>query len=409
MELFYVILILLLLSRAFGELAERMGQPSLVGELLAGVALGVAIMQLGDRLPTLAGLTEDEVFISLTDLGMFFLMLLAGVEMHPEQIIKASGKAFVVAIGGMLVPLGLGVGLGLLFLPESDLRGAQAFFIGVAMAITAVPVAVKMLMDLGKLDTPFGQVVVSAALFDDVLSLVLLAVLTALIRTGGFPGTTELLLLLGKVGLFFAIALVAWRLFDPLIGRLFRKVRAPEVEFSGLLVLAFGLAVLAETLSMHFIIGAFIAGLLFGRKTIDEKTYGDVKLKLSGLTTGFLAPLFFVSIGLSLDPRAIWQVPVFVGLLVGLAFVGKVVGSAIPAGLVGLGRRAALALGFAMAARGAVELIVAEVALRGGLFESPEDSEIVGNLFSAVVIMAIVTTLATPIFLRWLAPEEERP
>ncbi|MGI9382562.1 MAG: cation:proton antiporter, partial [Methyloligellaceae bacterium] len=121
MDLFYVLLILLVTTRVFGEIAERLGQPSLVGELIAGITLGSTVAAYPELFPDLVGLVENEVFVSLTDLGMFFLMLFAGVEMQPHKILRYSGGALVVALGGMLLPFALGVGLGYAFLPETSL------------------------------------------------------------------------------------------------------------------------------------------------------------------------------------------------------------------------------------------------------------------------------------------------
>jgi Kef-type K+ transport system membrane component KefB len=171
-------------------------QPALVGELLAGVALGVAAGHFHEALPVLSGLPESEVFGAITDLAIFFLMLLAGLELRPRELVEASGRA---------------------------------------IAITAVPVSVKVLMDLGQLKTRLGQTVVSAAVFDDVLSLILLAVLTAVLRTGALPDAWALLQLVDKVALFFLIAWLLGRHVLPRLGRLIRKARAEEFELSSLL------------------------------------------------------------------------------------------------------------------------------------------------------------------------------
>ena len=126
MDLFYVLLILLITTRAFGEIAERFGQPSLVGELLAGITLGVVVAASPDTFPDLIGLHDNQVFVTVTDLGMFFLMLFAGIEMQPHKILENSKRAIVVACGGMAVPLALGIAVGWAFLPEGEL----AEFIG---------------------------------------------------------------------------------------------------------------------------------------------------------------------------------------------------------------------------------------------------------------------------------------
>ena len=402
MELFFVLLVLLVVTRAFGELAERVGQPALVGELISGILLGTMVGCCGDLIPDLTDIEHNKVFRAITDLGMFFIMLFAGIEMQPHKILRYSTGSFLVAVGGMVLPLALGVGLGWAFLPEGDALFAQALFIGTALAITAVPATVKILIDLGKLDSPSGQIIVTAAAFDDVLSLLLLAWLTGLMggEAWGTNGPMELALLGGKVILFFAITTFIGLFIFPCCGRLLKNVKEKELELSALLIAALGFAVLAEALALHFILGAFVAGVFFGRRTIDDKTYEDVRSKVSGMTFGFLAPLFFASVGLNLTFGVFTEVPVFLGLLVGLAFAGKFLGAGVMARVFGLSRAESLAVGVGMSARGAVELVIADIALQAGLFAHGGDHPIVANMFSAVVVMAIVTTLVTPILLK---------
>jgi Kef-type K+ transport system membrane component KefB len=403
MEILYVLLVLLIATRALGEIAVRLGQPSLVGELLAGVIIGVVVMHNGETFPVLAELPESPVFAAITDLGIFFLMLMAGLELRPKKLAQASGGAVLVAIGGLALPLTLGIGVGWSMLPASDLRSAQSLFIGVALAITAVPVSVGVLLSLGKLDTAVGRMIVSAAIVDDVLSLLLLAVLTAVLETGSIPDARALLWLIGEVGLFFVVAVPAGLYLFPWLGRRVARLHADEFEFSFLILAALAYAVLAEALSIHFLIGAFLAGLFFVRQTIDEATYQDVLDKVRALTHGFFAPVFFASIGLHLSGDALLHTPLFLATLVLVATAGKLLGAGIPARLGGMSSREALAVGIGMNARGAVELIVADVAFRAGLFEQPGvQHPIVTSLYSAVVITAIVTTLGTPIGLKWL-------
>ncbi|MDX1649645.1 MAG: cation:proton antiporter, partial [Myxococcota bacterium] len=275
MEILYVLLVLLLVTRGFGELAERFGQPALLGELVSGILLGLLATAYSGTFPVLAELPHDAVFHAITELGIFFLMLLAGVELRPRDIARASGSGLGVALGGLLLPLVMGLAMGLVWLPESDWRAAQALFVGTALAITAVPISVRVLMDLGSLGSPAGRTIVSAALFDDILSLVLLAVLTAVIRTGTLPDAAGLAVLLAKVLLFFAFAVGVGRRVFPGLARRVARLEGSEFEFSFLLVSGLAYAVLAELLGMHFLIGAFLAGLFFGRDTIDERTYDD--------------------------------------------------------------------------------------------------------------------------------------
>ena len=401
MQLLYILLVLLFVTRFAGELAVRFGQPALIGELLSGVALGVIATQYSDTLPVIAALPENEVFGGLTDLAIFFLMLLAGVEMSPRQLSRASRPAMGVAVGGLLLPLASGLALGWWFIPESDYRAAQVFFLATALSVTAIPVTVRMLMDLDRLDSPVGRTIMSAAVFDNVLILIVLAILTAMLQTGQLPDLVSLAGLLLRVTLFFVVAGVAGYWLFPRLGRLVRRSKVAEFDFSGLLIVGLAYSVIAELLVIHFILGDFIAWLFFDRKTIEPRIYEVVRSRLETCTSGFLAPLFFASIGLHLDTSAVTEVPQFLILLVVLALAAKLLGAGLPAYWSGLGARDAIGVGSGMAARGAVELVIADIALRAGLFSHPEPTPpVIANMFSAVVLMAVLTTLITPIVLK---------
>lgn len=406
MELLYILLILLLVSRIFGEFAERVSQPALVGEIMAGVMIGVVINRYGSHLPMLADLTHNEVFIGITELGIFFLMLYAGLELRPAQIVESSGKAIIIALGGMIIPFASGYIIGEIALPENDYKLAQSIFLGTAMAITAVPVAIKVLMDIGQLKSSVGQTIVAGAVVDDILSLILLAVLVALIETGTVPGMGELFLLTGKVIGFFALTIALGLLVFPHVFRLLHKLHVAESGFSVLLIKALAYSVLAEYMGLHFIIGAFVAGLFFMKEDTDEDEFENVINTVGGITEGFLAPIFFASIGLHLTLDAFVNIPGFLFVLIAVAFLGKVVGAGLPAYFVGMSKRDAAAVGIGMSGRGAVELILADVAMKAGLFEVGDDP-LIDNMFSAIVIVAIVTTLATPIGLRFFMGKKE--
>ena len=407
MEIFYVLLILLLITRAFGEVAVRLGQPALVGELLAGIALGATIRFSPSSFPVMHAIPDNDVFTAITDLGIFFLMLMAGLEMRPREVAEKSKGAMFIAAGGLIIPLLVGFSLGWFFLPRSDVKLAQALFIGTALAITAVPVAAKVLMDLDKLRSTAGKMIVSAAIIDDILGLLLLAVLTAVIRTGEMPDPAGLLWLGGQIILFMAIVTTIGLYILPRLERVFHRSMSEEFEFSILLVVAFAFAVMAEALHMHFILGAFAAGLFFTKRTMDTKVFKGVQSRISGITTGFLAPVFFASIGLHLDAAAFTSIPLFLAVLIVAAVLCKLIGAGLPAYWIGLSGKDSLIVGVGMSGRGAVELIIADIALRAGLFSHPDPTPaIVANLFSAIVIMAVVTTLMTPIGLRLIVSQK---
>lgn len=401
MELFYILAVLLVVTRAFGELASRLHQPELVGQLVGGILLGLLVHHFDETFPVLSELTSNELFVSFTDLGVFFLMLMGGLEMRPLDLQKASVDAFWIAVAGLLIPLAGGCLLGWVYLPESDWKVAQVLFIGTALAITAIPVAVKVLQDLGRLNTRLGQLIVSAALFDDIFGLILLGILTGLLKSGEIPDLLGFLVLMLKILGFLAAATALGIWVLPFLGRLVKRFWIDELEFSMLLIIGLLFAIMAEALGLHFILGAFLAGLFFTRRTIGTKVFDDVEGKVNAVASGFLAPIFFASIGLHLDVSALWNVPVFVVLLTVLALLTKFFGAGLAARAVGIDSREAAGIGIAMSARGAVELIIAGIALEAGLFLKPQPvPPIVENLFSAVVIMAIVTTLIMPIGMR---------
>ena len=401
MTLLYILLVLLIATRVCGELAVRLRQPALVGELIAGIILGLVVTRFSHVFPVLSGIPDNEVFTAISDLAIFFIMLLGGLEMRPRDLAKSTGRGLPIALGGIVLPLVLGYGVGVYFIPDNPARLAQSMFIGVALAITAVPVTVKVLMDLGQLDTTVGRLIVTAALFDDVFSLILLAVLTALAHSGTMPSTLDLVWLGVKVALFFTASYAVGRMVLPRLGRNLKGLELDYIEISGLLAWALALAVVAEAIGMHFVVGAFLAGLLFTRNTVDSNTYEHTMKHVEGLTTAFFAPVFFASIGMHLELSAIIHIPTLLAAVLLIAFVGKLVGAGGIARLSGMRSRDSLAVGFGMNARGAVELIVADIALRAGLFSQPKPTPpVVEYLYSAIVIVAVVTTVISPILLR---------
>jgi Kef-type K+ transport system membrane component KefB len=409
MHLLYVLLILLVVTRTLSEFAVRLKLPALVGELLGGILLGILIAANVDTAAALADIDQDQTVQAILDLAVFFLMLLAGMEMQPKELANVGRQAFPVAAVGMLMPLTFGLMLGWFFLPESAWKPAQSLFIGVALAVTAVPVAVRVLMDLDLQHSRVGQVIIAAAVMDDVISLVLLAILTAFISSSVNLTATLLATMAAQVAAFFLVAWASGRFLLPQAGRLVKKLDMEHAEFSLLIVYGLALAVLAEILQMHFLIGAFAAGVFFNRSTVGVANYKKVRSQTEALTMGFLAPVFFASIGMHLNVAAIVEIPVFLIFLLVAATAGKLFGAGLVARFSGFTSRQALAIGAAMNARGAVEIIVAGIAFRAGLFSHPDPpTPEVEYLFSAIVILAIVTTLATPIALRVLLADSAK-
>lgn len=407
MDVFSELLVLLVAARLFGEAAERLGQPASVGEIIAGILLAAAIVWFGDALPFLGRLAASEVLTAVAHVGIFALVLLAGIEMEPREIAENSASSFAVAVGGLLVPLIGGVAVAWIFLPDSELKQVQALMAGVALSISAIPATMKVFTEFGLLHTRIGQTVIAAAVFDDVLGIFLLAIILALLETGNVPDAGAFALLLAKVVAFFAITILLGKHVYPRVSRGLSTMQATALEFSALSVVAVAFGWLAHLLGMHWILGAFMAGLYCEQQRIGVRAYEELRLIFNVATRGFLGPLFFVFIGIRVDLSALTAIPLFLLLLVGVAFAGKVIGAGIPALFFGFKRREATAIGVGMSARGAVELVVLSIAYEAGLFPLPgEDGSVSGHLFSALVLTGVLTTMLAPSLLRKVLPEK---
>ena len=406
MNTLFELLILILLARVFGETAERIGQPPAVGELSAGIMLAAAAAFWGPSIPLFSQLTASKTLEEIAHLGIFFLVLLAGIESKLEELRQNSRTAIFVALGGALVPLAFGFLLGWLFLPESEVKSILAFLIGITMSITSIPATIKVLSEFDLLHSRVGQTIVGAAIVDDILGLFLLAILTSMIQTGHIPDLLAFLILLGKVSVFFGITTSLGIHVYPKVSQGLKALKLAAVEFSALMAVALAYGLLAEALGMHWILGAFMAGLYFEPSRVGEEAYHEMKLIVTGITQGVLGPLFFIWIGFNVGFEAVVQIPTFILLLFVIAFLGKLIGSGMPAYWLGLDRREALTVGFGMSSRGAVELVVLSIAYEAGLFAyRNSENLIIANLFSALVLMVVVTTFVTLVTMRRVLPK----
>lgn len=396
------LLCLLLCARFFGVAAERFGQSAPVGELLAGVVLALALATAQPLHGLAAPAAAVPYLADIATLAIFFLVLQAGVELEPREVLAASRGAFLVALGGVALPMALGVALAWWVVPPSDLKLAQALVVGVAISVTAIPATSRVFAELGLLHSRLGVLVISAALIDDVFGLLLLAMVTTLVATGGAVDMAGLAWLAAKAAGFFVVTGLLGVHVYPRISERLNEEKVVALELSALVVVGLGYALFAEVLELHWIMGAFMAGLFFEPQRVGREAYADMQLILAAICSGVLGPMFFVSIGLDVDLAAIAREPLLLILVVAAAFVGKLVGAGLPARLLGFDRRHACAVGVGMSARGAVELIILGVVVEAGLFSDGRGDGTVASLFSILVVMAVVTTLAAPLALRWL-------
>ena len=402
------LLCLLLCARFCGVAAERLGQTAPVGELLAGVLIGLVLLALAPLNGFATSLETAAYLEQITTLAIFFLVLQAGVELEPREVSAASTGAFAVALGGVLLPMALGVAIGWWLLPDSPLKTAQAVVIGVAISVTAIPATARVFEELGMLHSRLGVLVLSAAVIDDVFGLLLMAGVTTFVASGGMVDLTELAwLALKTAGFFVTTGLLGVHVY-PHINERLREEKMVALDLSALVAVALAYAVLAEALGLHWIMGVFMAGLFFEPLRIGAQPYRDMQLILAAICSGVLGPMFFVSIGLAVDLRAVIEVPLLLLLVIAAAFLGKLLGAGLPARMFGFDRRHATAVGVGMSARGAVELIILGVVAEAGVFDATAGDGMVANLFSVLVIMAVVTTFATPILLRSLLRGDAR-
>lgn len=390
--------LVLSLAKLGGHVAQRFNQPAVLGELMAGVALGNLDL-LGVH--GLDFLGTDPFLKSLAELGVVLLLFEVGLESTVQQMAKVGGSALLAAVLGVILPFALGFGLSALLMPEASLY--VDLFIGATLTATSVGITARVLKDLGEHQSPEARVILGAAVIDDVLGLVILAAVSGIIQAADQGVAAEagpILLIIGKAVLFLGGAVGLGVKLTPWLYRQAAKLRGTHVLLGVSLAFCFGLSWLASVVGLAPIVGAFAAGLVLeGALYTPFVARGEHQLEeLIHPVVAFLAPIFFVTMGVHVD-LATFADPSVLGLAGGLlvaAFVGKLA--------CGLGvldrsiRRLPVALG--MAPRGEVGLIFAFVGKSLGV--------VTEELFSVIVLMVMLTTLVTPPVLAWLLRGERK-
>jgi Kef-type K+ transport system membrane component KefB len=379
-----------------GEIAERLGQPAVLGELLVGIVLGnlglVGVSWVGQ-------IAANPTIDSLARLGAIILLFEVGLESTVGGILKVGGRSFVVAVLGVVTPWVLGWGVGALLLPDRSVYVHA--FLGATLTATSVGITARVLKDLGRAQSTEATIILGAAVIDDVLGLVILAAITSVIAAASL-GTglsyVQLALVLGKALLFLFGALVAGVALSPRLFAFAGRLRGPGVLLTTALVFCFLLAYVASAVGLAPIVGAYAAGLVLEKTHyVDFTDRGEHRLEDLVRPLGtFLVPVFFVLMGMRVDLQAFFH-PEVLGLAA-LLTLAAVVGKQACA-LGGLGARLdPLSIGIGMIPRGEVGLIFANL----GLGLTLHGEHIVDQrTFSAVVIMVVLTTLVTPPALKW--------
>ena len=394
------IVLLMLVGRGLGELMERIGQPAVLGLLLAGIVLGPSIF--GALWPAAQHAIfpptpeQRNMLAAVSELGILMLLLLTGMDTD-LNLVKRVGRASVaVALAGVAVPFSAGFGLGELLpaslLPDPGARLRTALFLGIALAISSVKIVATVVREMNFMRRNLGQIIVGSAILEDTIGWLIIAVIFSLGVNGHVDPAPVAISLVGTALFLLFSFFFGRRLVFTIIRVVNDNVTSEFAVITAILVIMGVMALVTYLLGVHTVLGAFVAGVLVGDSPILTQHIRD---QLRGLIAALFMPVFFGAAGLSADisvlanPAMLWVGILLILIASGGKFIGAFVGSAIG----GMSRMEALAIGCAMNARGSTEVIIASIGLSAGVFSR--------NMFTLVVAMAIVTTMAMPPMLRW--------
>jgi Kef-type K+ transport system membrane component KefB len=392
---------MLVAAKLGGELFERIRQPAVLGELIAGIVIGNLVL-LG--FTAAEPLKTDGVIAALAQIGVILLLFEVGLESNLDEMMAVGWSSLLVAVTGVVAPFFLGWGVARYFLPaESRLVHV---FIGSVLCATSVGITARVLKDLGKLKLRESRIILGAAVIDDVIGLMILAVVIGAVNasvTGAALSSAHIFWIVVKTAAFFVSAFLLGRYAVPHVFRGAGKFRSRGILLVLSISFCFGLSWLATTVDLATIVGAFAAGLVLEDahfKLFKERGEHSLPVLLEPVTT-FLVPVFFVLMGMKVDLRVFARLQVlgFALALTVAAILGKQICS-LAVTERGLNR---LAIGLGMIPRGEVGLIIAGIGATLSLPNASGVAEpVIGpSTFAAVVIMVIITTLVTPPLLKW--------
>ncbi|MET3912427.1 Kef-type K+ transport system membrane component KefB/nucleotide-binding universal stress UspA family protein [Bradyrhizobium sp. S3.3.6] len=393
------IVLLIAVGRGLGEIMQRIGQPSVIGELLAGILLGPSLF--GWIWPEaqhaiFPATSEQKAMIDgIAQFGILLLLLLTGIETDLKLVRKVGKAAIAISIAGILVPFACGFALGEFLpdalLPKPEQRLVAALFMGTALSISSVKIVAVVVREMNFMRRNVGQIIVATAVIDDTIGWIIIAVIFSLASQGTLDIASVAKAVLGTLT-FLAISFtVGRRLVFQLIRWANDNLVSAAAVVTVILLLMGAMALITHAIGVHTVLGAFVAGILVGESPILTRQIDE---RLRGLISSFFMPVFFGLAGLSADLSVLRDpnLLMLTALLVVIASVGKFGGAFVGGTLGGLRTRESLALASGMNARGSTEVIIATIGLSIGVLSQ--------NLFTMIVTMAIVTTMAMPPMLR---------
>lgn len=398
--LLFQLFLLLLFARVFGELFQRMGQPTVVGEILAGVVLGPSLLGATPYFSDLM-ISQSSTGTNLLEvvslIGAMLLLLITGLETDLALIKHHARSAFGTALGGLILPLIFGF-LFCFFIPDSLLvdpsqRTVFSLFVATAISVSAIPVIAKVLIDLNLIRRDIGQITIAAGMIDDTAAWILLSIVLGLIEVGVVTAE-NVFISVGKVLAFLSVSIIAGKWIAAKAVSFAQNSIQSRYKFLTILILfSFGFGAIAQSLKLEAVLGAFVAGIIFSRIPAVPK---EAIERIESFTFGIFAPIFFAAAGLkvSLVPLLNPELLIIgIGLIV-IATISKVTGAYIGARWVGRSDHwTALSFGSGLNARGAIQIIVATIGLSLGIISK--------EIFSLIIIMAVVTSIMAPFMLRY--------
>jgi Kef-type K+ transport system membrane component KefB len=384
MNILLQLLLILFLAKIFAEIIERAGFPGILGEMAAGIFLGMLWIN-----------PDNDILSFFSMLGAIFLLFTVGYKEINLQEVKASIKiALIPTLCSVIVPFSFGFLLGKAF----NLEFMECLFIGVAFSPTSIGVSVRTLIDLDYLSKKIGSTMLSSAILDDIIGIFMFSVLISMATYHHIPTSMQLMIIGGKFVIFLIIMVIlGWKVF-PVLFTYIHKMQVKESIFAFVFMIAIFSAYLAEVFSMHAVIGAFIGGACLS--SIPFAKIEDVQNKVSGISYGIFVPIFFAYIGLSIDLSAIQGAGLFALLVIVLALSSKLIGGFIGTKIAGFNSYDSLIFGVGMMPRAGVELVFISAGRGLGIIGD--------EIFSAIVLMIVVSVIVSPALLKLVIEYKER-
>ncbi len=395
------LILLLLVGRVLGEGMNRIGQPALFGQLLAGVLLGPSVF--GALLPELRNVvfpntpTLKSMLDGVSQIGILLLLLLTGMETNLALVNRRRRAVISTSLSGIAVPFICGVLLAYALpasvVPSGEARLVTALFLGTALSISSVKIVAMTLMEIGVIRRDLGQLILATAILDDTVAWIIIAVIAGIAAHGevnlASVGTS-----LAGTAIFLAFSLtVGRRLVAHLIMWVNDHMTIEVPVITAILIVMLSMALTTELIGVHTALGAFVAGILVGQSPLLTE---HIEGELRGFIIAFFSPVFFAVAGLGMDLRTLFDptLALFTLAVIAVASVGKFGGALIGGRLGGLTTFESLALATGLNARGSTEVIIASIGLAMGALSS--------QLYTMIVAMAVVTTMVMPPTLRWV-------